>query len=162
MTRWQHVFFGKDRPQLAIEDRGVEIAVGSANETTVLTGLRAKVYRLIQTPTTALKMLERLRGVGESGIDEGRVEREVGHLVEMGFAWRTNTSLINSQKMGPGLCKHGVFLMPSLVAPQIGSELQELVFKGLLDSIPRIRELIRLDLGQCHWLVIPRGANSPR
>ena len=34
--------------------------------------------------------------------------------------------------------------MPYLAGPQIGSELQELVFKGLLDSIPRIRELIRL------------------
>ena len=35
--------------------------------------------------------------------------------------------------------------MPCLANLQIGSMLQELVFKGLLDSIPRIRELIRLE-----------------
>ena len=35
--------------------------------------------------------------------------------------------------------------MPCLVGLKIASKLQELVFKGLLDSIPRIHELIRLD-----------------
>ena len=43
--------------------------------------------------------------------------------------------------------------MPYLAGPQIGSELQELVFKGLLDSIPRIRELIRLSLDGQKFIV---------
>lgn len=99
ISKWQRRYFSNNSPKLVFEDQGEAIVIydsrtGEGEDTHLLTGLSAKIYRLIQMPTKTSRILERLRGLGENNVDMKKTKSELAHLVDLGLAWRTDARIV--------------------------------------------------------------------